>query len=561
MKRNARSGVVLVAVSGLCVACGSALAQVASRGYTFEPLSGSTLTREANGSVLATPASGQPRSGLAVSFDATMGALLRTSVQHWGDPHINTFGIALSKPDGSSGEGLWRARWNGQNLVEEVELAGLGVRVTSIDLYDASGARVHPLRGYDFSAMLSLTSSGGGGPLDAEAWTVGMRDDGAEGLRVFRTTTRPRSVLVSPPGEPAFVVPNVATVALRIVCITSPCPGDGTATLRLSAGVQGGSPARSVEVLDAGVDIAGISVDEPGVNFAEPRIVGAWETNGDPHVDGASVRVDRGPRARMSSQNNMRTCTNRPDPIVVTYPVGDSQAFVKSSFVQAVERTDSQGQVVRIGTTFSELDCNVTYLPSSNVPAPGAGARLVALSESGAALADTVLAGGQFFNLSGVCTEEDDTVWSISVDEPGVNIWDATQIAFTASPGQMRTSTGQLVLGVRRVLVKQLGVQLVPQAGAQGLRVVSQCGACNCEAGDEGFMIGTVGPRACDSIDFNNDGLFPDDSDLVDFLSVLAGGGCSQSSCNDIDFNNDGLFPDDSDLLALLTVLAGGECE
>jgi hypothetical protein len=65
----------------------------------------------------------------------------------------------------------------------------------------------------------------------------------------------------------------------------------------------------------------------------------------------------------------------------------------------------------------------------------------------------------------------------------------------------------------------------------------------------------------CDSIDFNADGLFPDDNDLVDFLVVLAGGECSTGTCNDIDFNNDGLFPDDNDLLAFLRVLAGGSCE
>jgi hypothetical protein len=64
----------------------------------------------------------------------------------------------------------------------------------------------------------------------------------------------------------------------------------------------------------------------------------------------------------------------------------------------------------------------------------------------------------------------------------------------------------------------------------------------------------------CDSIDFNGDALFPDDSDLIDFLSVLAGGACSTGACNDIDFNNDGLFPDDTDLIAFLRVLAGGEC-
>jgi hypothetical protein len=67
---------------------------------------------------------------------------------------------------------------------------------------------------------------------------------------------------------------------------------------------------------------------------------------------------------------------------------------------------------------------------------------------------------------------------------------------------------------------------------------------------------------ACNDIDFNNDGLFPDDADLVDFLSVLAGGPCSTgTSCDNIDFNGDGLFPDDADLIAFLRVLAGGNCE
>lgn len=64
----------------------------------------------------------------------------------------------------------------------------------------------------------------------------------------------------------------------------------------------------------------------------------------------------------------------------------------------------------------------------------------------------------------------------------------------------------------------------------------------------------------CDTIDFNGDGLFPDDNDLVEFLGVLAGRQCDTAACNDIDFNNDGLFPDDADLIAFLTVLAGGDC-
>ncbi|MFO0831257.1 MAG: hypothetical protein U0637_05360 [Phycisphaerales bacterium] len=66
---------------------------------------------------------------------------------------------------------------------------------------------------------------------------------------------------------------------------------------------------------------------------------------------------------------------------------------------------------------------------------------------------------------------------------------------------------------------------------------------------------------ACDGVDFNNDGMFPDALDVQDFLVVFAGGPCSNDPfCGDIDFNNDGLFPDTLDIGALLSVFAGGEC-
>ncbi len=62
----------------------------------------------------------------------------------------------------------------------------------------------------------------------------------------------------------------------------------------------------------------------------------------------------------------------------------------------------------------------------------------------------------------------------------------------------------------------------------------------------------------CDDIDFNNDEVFPDDQDVVDFFNVLAGGECA--TCNDIDFNNNGVFPEDQDIADFFNVLAGGEC-
>jgi hypothetical protein len=74
-------------------------------------------------------------------------------------------------------------------------------------------------------------------------------------------------------------------------------------------------------------------------------------------------------------------------------------------------------------------------------------------------------------------------------------------------------------------------------------------------------MAASLGDVGCDSIDFNGDGLFPDNLDLVDFVTVFGGGACSNDpNCNDIDFNNDGLFPDNEDIFALFRVFGGGDC-
>ncbi len=70
----------------------------------------------------------------------------------------------------------------------------------------------------------------------------------------------------------------------------------------------------------------------------------------------------------------------------------------------------------------------------------------------------------------------------------------------------------------------------------------------------------TVSPN-CDSIDFNNDGLYPDTADIDDMLSVFSGGSCSNApNCHDIDFNNDGLYPDTADIDQLLLAFSGGGC-
>ena len=65
-------------------------------------------------------------------------------------------------------------------------------------------------------------------------------------------------------------------------------------------------------------------------------------------------------------------------------------------------------------------------------------------------------------------------------------------------------------------------------------------------------------PQGCDSIDFNQNSVFPEDQDVIDFFSVLAGATCA--TCADIDFNNNGVFPEDQDVVDFFNVLAGGVC-
>jgi hypothetical protein len=77
-------------------------------------------------------------------------------------------------------------------------------------------------------------------------------------------------------------------------------------------------------------------------------------------------------------------------------------------------------------------------------------------------------------------------------------------------------------------------------------------------AGGNAVFAFTVVGTPCTDIDFNNNGVFPEDQDVVDFFSVLAGSDCP--TCDTIDFNGNGVFPEDQDVIDFFTVLAGGSC-
>jgi hypothetical protein len=76
--------------------------------------------------------------------------------------------------------------------------------------------------------------------------------------------------------------------------------------------------------------------------------------------------------------------------------------------------------------------------------------------------------------------------------------------------------------------------------------------------------VGSPGCLPCDSIDFNQNGVFPEEQDVIDFFRVLAGGICPYAppvgQVCDIDFNNNEVFPEDQDIIDFFNVLAGGQC-
>jgi hypothetical protein len=104
---------------------------------------------------------------------------------------------------------------------------------------------------------------------------------------------------------------------------------------------------------------------------------------------------------------------------------------------------------------------------------------------------------------------------------------------------------------------------LIPAPAVGRWRITVNAAAVTSDA-KQGYALvisGGVAPGACNDLDFNNDGLYPDVQDIEDFIVVFGGGECSTGNCDPTDFNNDGLFPDQEDLTRFLAVFGGGECD
>jgi hypothetical protein len=132
-----------------------------------------------------------------------------------------------------------------------------------------------------------------------------------------------------------------------------------------------------------------------------------------------------------------------------------------------------------------------------------------------------------------------------------VNFTSVEAVPTTATPGVYTQvfNTTVMPLNAAKVRVVLLHIQASPTAGGGSTWF------------DDITFVENV-PAGCNSIDFNQNGVFPEDQDVIDFFDVLAGGTpatCDATlGCQDIDFNNNGVFPEDQDVIDFFDVLAGG---
>ncbi len=184
--------------------------------------------------------------------------------------------------------------------------------------------------------------------------------------------------------------------------------------------------------------------------------------------------------------------------------------------------------------------------------AGGSGGGLVHVLPSGASTMMTFEDGwpfpGQF--VRPLAVTPDGRVWmqydsDFLTAQRGLCWYDGVRTGHFAAPPGGEPQWG----GLPHAQIEELEVKLLPDGYELWMSCMSR--------GIAVLRVTSAG-TPCDDIDFNNNDVYPEDQDVIDFFLVLAGGPCG--ACNDIDFNNNGVFPEDQDVIDFFNVLAGGTC-
>jgi hypothetical protein len=562
--------IALIAGSAITASC--ALAQgtpgLWSRGFLHTPDAATTLTPSGPGRVLASSSGGGITLATSVQWPFRLGGIVTcdTSNLDAPAPGLPIRSITSTFHDGSTQIGTLIARgkhFTGRppiqiNRTIACDFSSSGAIAVEWRCIDENGIVL--AQGITSGPFLECDDLSDYPPSDSSSYGLGS---GKATFKEFTVTKRTGSARVYSTTGPVLVA-DVATISFRpIWCITSPCPGDGlgisnmditTSNLpQLEMGdavcswswgvcntgskgtnritVHGTEGTKITEALDADMDDDGLL----------DKVLGAGAVAG---ITGGAVAG---------------IVVARPTLAQDTEPTGLSFRKNYVGHVSLIKQRTAAGFASSITTQTDPLTGQMTITPDFS-SIGSTEWEVTGYGPTGDVVGTAIVccASGVFNNRCPGSYEK----WVFYPPN-----W---YFLGCYTPTEFILPGGTVLTGVT-------SLRFAPVTGADLLSDVEQIEILD-QAPDQPDGIATplqvglievvtaapVGTPACDTVDFNNNGVFPEDQDVVDFFDVLAGGNpatCDAAlGCQDVDFNNNGVFPEDQDVIDFFNVLAGGAC-
>ncbi|HEX2836902.1 MAG TPA: hypothetical protein VHN77_02115 [Phycisphaerales bacterium] len=463
---------------------------------------------------------------------SNVGHSLRTRYKGWDGTIKGRYTATATFSDGVN-----------QDVSEECDFSPLGPVHVEMTCVSSTGVvTVLPIRE---SPTLAWTSQCALNPGTQPTWTLGKGDKASMQLWLKRSAT-PSTVHVPTGTGGVITVPDVVEILCRPICIVAPCPGD-----------WGNLGSMMIMSDTPELDVSDATLREKicmeclswGANNAGTYATGAAtvsETQFDITGDGAPDTVYRTRCPNLGSSGQ--------DGVEVQWPpatTGARERWGNGHVTLMKVFDDTTGAESRLTVSKDPLvPGRTTFSPDDS--AMGTTQTLVtAYDGSNNPIATFILAigGVAVLDEGALCPPGSYPTWA----------YIGNKKFFTGCQYYMDFTIpgGPSIPNVH-------SVSFEPLNPTTNMDFISRVGLYTNDGED--IVRGAIeiipdGP-ACDSTDFNQDGLFPDTMDIDDFLSVFSGGLCSDGTmCNtDTDFNNDGLFPDTMDIDSLLSVFSGGPC-
>jgi hypothetical protein len=550
-------------------AAGRAIGQVEyGSGLLHLPLGGATLDPATDRRVPVRNIGSSGQDGVEVRFQSVLGGEATIDVtplysgavtsgeikiRHKGWDGL-IYGTHRASPPGAGGPGV---RW-------ESDFADMGALSVRVRCFDDAGNQIDEfVESGSMVASIDLGTYGPGEPV----FVTGGAGAGKATFKEFTITKRyakaTPKLFLTVAGGPRMVSGVAAVELVPIICITEPCPTSwpNLRSLEMTAtGMTEGEVSNAALDWSWGVCNSGSYQCGSGLNSGRALVHGGGGGGGggaggsriteelqDVNGDGAPDVCVRATNV----SNDLSTA------VTISVPAGAESASVHGNccrgHVIIMKAFDDAGHEMRLGS-FDNPATGGTELTPDFSTLGAAGAMFTAYDAGGVVLGSGFIAigGTATINYNALCGPG--AFPQFVLDKFGKPYFiGCGQYYDLVAPGQAP------IAGVASVKFEPVGaVESFGTLTAIGAGSSSVGGG----AGDD-IVLGdyrVVGAPQCDSIDFNGDGIFPDNQDAVDFIDVFAGAPCPTGMCGDLDFNNDGIFPDNADITKYLEVLAGAPC-